>query len=68
MGLKVREQGEDARIYPSKHDLINEQQVVNIFFRKLISSPRAFTQMIPMPTFLMQWLYIDLSEMSRGYL
>lgn len=40
IGLKVREQGEDARIYPSKRDLINEQQVMNIFFRKLISLGR----------------------------
>lgn len=36
VGLKVREEGEDTRIYPNRSDLINEQ-VMNIFFRKLIS-------------------------------
>jgi len=67
MGLKVgaRRRCKDLS---SKLDLINEQQVMNIFFRKLISSPSAFTQMVPVPTFLMQWLYIYASEMSRGYL
>lgn len=66
MGLKVREEGEDARIYPSRSDLTNEQ-VINIFLRKLISSASVFTQMFLMPTFLMHWLYICVWEMSRDY-
>lgn len=52
--LKVREEGEDASICPSRSDLINEQ-VINIFFRKLIFSLSVFTQMVPGFTSLMHW-------------